>query len=75
MNEAYEIIDPGYHKDRGTVLRAHCEVVFENFFIYLLSAKMISRLWFNLPALFFSRFVKKKGSLKAEFLIELLYDI
>jgi len=26
VNEAYEIIDPGYHKDRGTVLRAHCEV-------------------------------------------------
>ena len=25
IEEVYAIIDPGYHKDPGTVLRAHCE--------------------------------------------------
>jgi hypothetical protein len=26
VNSCYEVIDPGYHRDRGTILRALCQV-------------------------------------------------
>jgi hypothetical protein len=26
VNACYEVIDPGYHRDRGTILRALCQV-------------------------------------------------